>query len=353
MLYEIGADYSTGDNPDDLQLSGGTLPGSTLQGQWSNTTWDVTGADTYLDRLGYKPMDGKKANVAMKGIWSNTYNDATVDYSQGAFSVMVMNGLKNNDQSGGKAIIRLPKEDTMYDYYQFSETGADDGGTDTGLNGVQTDLNRARNRGRLKTDLLLPLVDNSVVSKTYQQIQRTETTASRYGDQRTYTRVPWTVGTNALPMTAANNNPLRAFTEDVSAGVSNMGYYLVENPFQTGVQGRCVFADPDDLVPDLRCGIVPLFGIYMRCTGDDPVRVRVVRQHPLDQFSKPVDIRADIRGRKSVLLRRGDAVRSHQDRVFLFAADIDLGGVIVNDLDHTVLCQHDIGRLQVAVDDAF
>jgi hypothetical protein len=130
----------------------------------------------------------------MKGIWSNTYNDATVDYTQGGFSVMVMNTLKNNDQSAGKALIRLPKEDSMYDYYKFDETGVADGGTDTDLADVQNSLSRAKNRGRLKSDLLLPVVDGSVVQNTYQQIQRTEASASRYGDQRTYTRVPTQVG---------------------------------------------------------------------------------------------------------------------------------------------------------------
>ena len=127
----------------------------------------------------------------------------------------------------------------MYDYYKFEENGTADGGTDTdltGTDGVQEKLDRALNRGRLKTDLLLPTVDNTVVSDTYKQIQRKETTASRYGDMRTYTRVPTRVGENALPMT------LQAFTENVSAGISNMGYYLVENPFVAGLDMEKFFA---------------------------------------------------------------------------------------------------------------
>ncbi len=237
VLYEVGSTYSTADNPDDLALVDGQLPGTPMAGAWSGANWNSDGADAYLDRLGYRPLGNKKVNVAIKGLWSNTYNDATVDYTQGGFSVMVKNKLKNNDESNGKAIIRLPKEDTMYDYYEFAQTGDDDGGTDTYLsdpNGqdkddVQTNLRRALNRGRLKTDLLLPLVDNTVVANTYQQIQRQETAASRYGDRRTYTRVPTRVGTNALPMT------LRAMQETVSAGISDLGYYLVENPFPCGL----------------------------------------------------------------------------------------------------------------------
>jgi len=248
VLYEVGASYSTGDNPDDLALTQGQLPGSVQQGTWSGTDWSTSGADNYLDRLGYKPMSGKKANVAMKGIWSNTYNDATVDYTKGGFSVMVMNNLKGGSNAN-PAIIRLPKEDKAYDYYQFSQTGADDGGTDTYLSDpenqdkddVQTNLNRAKNRGRLKTDLLLPEIQN--------KIQRTETAASRYGDARTYTRVP-TVTTNeinngsvaTLPMT------LRPISETVSAGISDLGYYLVENPFPCGLDMDAFFAGNTGLV---------------------------------------------------------------------------------------------------------
>ena len=240
VLYEVGASYSTEDNPNDLALNqDGTLPGSAQQGTWSETDWSTTGADDYLDRLGYKPLGGKKANVAIKGIWSNTYNDATVDYTKGGFSVMVLNNLKGGSNAN-PAIIRLPKEDTMYDYYKISQTGEstlpEGGQTHTYLSDpanedkddVQTNLGRAKNRGRLKTDLLLPEIEN--------KIQRTETTVSRYGDARTYTRVP-TVTTNeiddgsvaTLPMT------LRSMNETVSAGISNLGYYLVENPFPCGL----------------------------------------------------------------------------------------------------------------------
>ena len=73
VLYEVGSTYSTGDNPDDLQLDdNGTLPGSEQQGIWNGTSWNTAGADEYLDRLGYKPLGNNKANVAIQGIWSNT-----------------------------------------------------------------------------------------------------------------------------------------------------------------------------------------------------------------------------------------------------------------------------------------
>ena len=234
ILYEVGSTYSTSDNPDDddpqLVDNDGALPGSTQQGTWVNGTWNVSGADAYLARLGYKPIGNGKVNVAMKGIWSNTYNDATVDYTKGGFSVMVLNNLKGGRNDNNPAIIRLPKEDKMYDYYSFDQTGAADGGTDTNLSDIQNPegLNRARNRGRLKTDLFLPVST---------QKQEKEASSYKYGDRRTYTRIP--IKKDALSTMLTN---IRTHQESVSAGISNMGYYLVENPFPCGLDMDAFFA---------------------------------------------------------------------------------------------------------------
>lgn len=207
VLYEVGATYSTADDSQTENLGTGN-------------------ADEYLDRLGYKPMGSNKANVAIKGVWSNTYNDATVDYANGGFTVMVMNHLKNNDTSSGTSLIRLPKEDTMYDYYEFSQTGAADGGTDTELSTLRDTKDRAKNRGRLKTDLLLPT-----------SAQKTESAASIYGDARKYTRIPIKESELSTMLSGIRNH-----TEDVSAGASNLGYYLVENPFPCGLNMDAFFA---------------------------------------------------------------------------------------------------------------
>jgi len=225
VLYEVGSTYDLADNPNDLALTDGKLPGSIQQGTWSGNSWNISGADSYLDRLGYKPLGNKKVNVAIKGIWSNTYNDATVDYTKGGFSVMVMNNLKGGSNAN-PAIIRLPKEDTMYDYYGFDRTGADnpnqyeDIGTNTQLSDVRT-LNRAKNRGRLKTDLLLP--------ESTHKLEK-EASSYKYGDRRTYTRVPIKEEDLTTMITGISNHQ-----ETVSAGISNLGYYLVENPFPCGM----------------------------------------------------------------------------------------------------------------------
>lgn len=244
VLYEVGSTYSTAD---DVEVAGQTY-GDGSQGEWKNNgTADVPnwqwqeptgGADDYLDRLGYKPMGGKKANVAIQGIWSNTYNDAQVDYATGGFSVMVMNHLKGN-AADVKAIVRLPKEDKMYDYYEFSEDGSDDGGTDTNISDVQTKdradyTKRATNRGRLKTDLLLPTQDG---------IQKSEKEAAtyRYVDRRTITRIP----IKEADLTTMNSGTF-SFTEKVAAGASNLVYYLVENPFPCGLDMTAFFANENN-----------------------------------------------------------------------------------------------------------
>ena len=248
VLYEVGSEYNSADDSQTANL------GSAAQGLWANSgaNWNDNAADDYLDRLGYKPMGDNKANVAIQGIWSNTYNDAQVDYATGGFSVMVMNHLKNNDQSGEvvdqgtrySSIVRLPKEDTMYDYYEFSQTNQDDGGTDTELSDVRT-KDRAKNRGRLKVDKLLPdMVTVTEVGETPSDvitsdvtIKRQEKTASIYGDARDYTRVP----TTEAPLQVMNGGDF-TFTETIPAGVSNLGFYLVENPFPCGLDMAKFFA---------------------------------------------------------------------------------------------------------------
>ena len=236
VLYEVGANYATNDDAQTNEYDNAS------QGSW-NTTWQAPtgGADDYLDRLGYKPFGAKKANVAIKGIWSNTYNDAQVDYATGGFSVMVMNHLKGH-AADVKAIVRLPKEDKMYDYYKFSEDGSDDGGTDTNISEVQTKdradyTKRATNRGRLKTDLLLPTQDG--IQK--QEKLQTDPSKYRYGDRRTLTRIP----IKEQELTAMNDETF-SFTEKVAAGATNLGYYLIENPFPCGLDMTKFFENTDN-----------------------------------------------------------------------------------------------------------
>ena len=282
VLYEVGANYATNDDAQTNEYDNAS------QGSW-NTTWQAPtgGADDYLDRLGYKPFGAKKANVAIKGIWSNTYNDAQVDYGTGGFSVMVLNHLKpSGNGNDNPAIIRLPKEDTMYDYYSISQDGSDDGGTDTQLSAVQG-KDRAKNRGRLKTDLLLP------VSNEFSP-RKTETTTSRYGDQRSITRVP----TKQSDLTTMNGGTF-SFPETIPTGATaTLGYYLVENPFPCGLDMTKFFAansvnytqdeieaaqEGDDAygktTDDVKGGLEKKYWILTKGDGQNPRQV-LVQQAP-------------------------------------------------------------------------
>ena len=119
--------------------------------------------------------------------------------------------------------------------------------------------------------------------------------------------------------------------------------------FQTRVERGRLFPDADDLISDHGSGRVSFPGIYMCRAGNDSGCVHIVRKHPLDQFSEREYICAHIGGSEPVLFGSGYTVGAHQYSVFLFAADINLCRVVVYDFDHPVFSQHDIGGLQVAM----
>ena len=91
--------------------------------------------------------------------------------------------------------------------------GSANGGTDTDISDVQTKdradgTKRATNRGRLKTDLLLP---------TQEGVQKLEKEAAtyRYVDRRTITRIP----IKEADLNSMNSGEF-SFTEKVAAGAS-------------------------------------------------------------------------------------------------------------------------------------
>ena len=227
VLYQVGADYDITNDPNE----GIRGTGRGLDANGNSVT------DDYLSRMGYLWLADNKANVAIKGTWGNTYNDVTVDYSTGGFTVKALNNLKTGTGiigNTGTTVVRLPKEDTMYDYYKYEENGNADGGTDTyildndndGTQGIQTKLGRAKNRGRLKTDLLLPAA---------QRKDEPTTSYPQYGD-RQITLLPIHEKEIKEMTTALNDDATKpVITDTVSAGVSNLGFYLVSNPFQTGL----------------------------------------------------------------------------------------------------------------------
>lgn len=179
VLYEKGSLWRTTDGVQNKE-------GSANTGEWSadRTEWDIAAGDDYLQRIAYRPMGNGKANVAVMGTWSGTYNDAAVRYAGtvgdnsiingGGFSVMPINTQKNNDRKAEEhALFRLPKEDQYYDTWDFGKKGKNagsrvyiDDGRELPVNEVPQDQEGTLvetpatadntislpNRGRLRTD---------------------------------------------------------------------------------------------------------------------------------------------------------------------------------------------------------
>ncbi len=125
VLYERGAVWS----PDDGNQEDDNL-GDDGMGQWQadpqgeGFTWEEDlNANDYLNRLVYKPMGDSKVNVAIRGSWSGAYNDHTVPYDGGGFSVMPINHFKTpHNDDAEKAVFRMPKEDHFYDIWDWGKS---------------------------------------------------------------------------------------------------------------------------------------------------------------------------------------------------------------------------------------
>ncbi len=185
VLYERGATWSAADGDQDDPNTG-----SAGEGHWGTDDpehperdyewWEgEQNADSYLQRLTYKPMGNSKANVAVRGTWSGVYNDHTVPFSGSGFSVMPINNLKggldtpNTDTPWGHnddsvpTLFRLPKDDYYYDIWDwtkkyqvsarvrvFVEDGREWPASITGKTAENTVS--LPNRGRLRSDELAP-----------------------------------------------------------------------------------------------------------------------------------------------------------------------------------------------------
>ena len=92
------------------------------------TTTDDIRADSYSAKIGFTSVS---ANVAE---WGHTYNDVQVPYNTlGGFSIRA-----NRKTMSDNALIRLPKDDVSYDYYQY------DGNTDPSV-GIKQAVTKGSN----------------------------------------------------------------------------------------------------------------------------------------------------------------------------------------------------------------
>lgn len=197
VLYEKGA---TWDPTDGEQVD----KGDANTGAWAGATgiaWEGDAdADEYLQRLSYKPFGAGKANVAIRGNWSNVYNDNSVDYDNGGFSVMVINYLKNDDEfAGQKALFRLPKEDKYYDIWDWSQ---------------KYDVPD-------RTRFFVKDADN------------TPAAGAQFVDLTVPTHQRWKLRTDAIGNTKESAKPYEVTLKNEGNG--SLGYFLAPNPFICGL----------------------------------------------------------------------------------------------------------------------
>ena len=123
VLYERGAVWSASDGEQTNTNTGDEGMGVwTEQGNGFEWQEDLN-ASKYLNRLAYKPMGDSKVNVAIRGGWSGAYNDHTVPYDGGGFSVMPINHFKDPHNGDSiKTVFRLPKEDQYYDIWDWGKS---------------------------------------------------------------------------------------------------------------------------------------------------------------------------------------------------------------------------------------
>ncbi len=217
VLYDRAAVWSSADGSQTENL------GSYNTGTWGTAAnsdafvWNDDGeaAEEYLQRLSYRPMGTSKANVAIRGTWSNVFNDHTVAYDQGGFSVLVINDMKGNDtKPTEKSLFRLPKEDFYYDIWDWGQgyilprrvrVYLDDGRPFPAGIERYTDKDNVTRTFPISSDNTLNLKDDAGKSK------RGRLRSDVFKNEDEYT------------VTLKNE------------GQGNLGYFLVANPFICGL----------------------------------------------------------------------------------------------------------------------
>ncbi|MBO4720607.1 MAG: hypothetical protein J5658_12145 [Prevotella sp.] len=158
--------------------------------------WKQTGAKVYTKTYDIRQTDysanlnfGAVSSVATE--WSHTYNDVQVPYTTlTGFSIRA----HKKDQAAN-ALIRLPKEDTSYDYYQWDNTSPTDGKLTQNVTKPVT--------GKLLTDGMA-----NISGVTYGVAYGTQARTAGDGTQ----------------------------TETLSNLQSNDGYVLVGNPYMSSIK---------------------------------------------------------------------------------------------------------------------
>lgn len=220
VVYEIGSEHESGDK---------TAPGN-ANNDATPTTPGASASDDYLNRLGYKPIGDKKANVAYAGRWSSVYNDASEVYVNGGFSVRPKSDLKEG-KTQRNLLFRFPKADDWYRYHDYANQVA---GTNTNNTNKTFDAlaGNIAQRDQLKTTGLVDetaAYDGTAYTFKY----------GVYNDEEA--RI------DSLPG-EISQRPVTAFTDTVKAdGNSKLNLFVVGNPFMTGLDMDKFFADNPNL----------------------------------------------------------------------------------------------------------
>ena len=221
VLYERGAVWSASDG-DQTDTNTGDEGQGQWQGQGDGYTWvkDLNASD-YLNRLAYKPMGDSKVNVAIRGGWSGAYNDHTVPYDGGGFSVMPINHFKDphNDDSI-KTVFRLPKEDYYYDIWDWGKTYTQE-------RRVRVYIKDVNRPWPANSSWINNINDTNYVELNYRGRLRSD----------------------ELRLDAPTDAPKEYTVTLKNEGMGSVGFFLACNPFICGLDMQKFFAKNTNLAP--------------------------------------------------------------------------------------------------------
>ena len=226
VLYESGAAWSAADGDQTDTNTGDPGMGQwTPQGQGYEWQQDLN-ASEYLNRLAYKPMGKSKVNVAIRGTWSGAYNDHTVPYDGGGFSVMPINHLKTpHNDNALKAVFRMPKEDYFYDIWDWNKSYTLD-------RRVRVYIKDENNPWPTDASWLNSITTDNTVELDYRGRLRSD-------DLRL-----------DAPTTEVPNPQPKEYTVTLkNEGQGSLGFFLACNPFICGLDMQKFFAKNTNLAP--------------------------------------------------------------------------------------------------------
>lgn len=136
------------------------------QRSWDDdSSYEINPSGKYTSYIGYTTWE-EASGVSSN--WSHVFNDVSVNYDSGKNGFAIMSE-EASPASGKKTLIRLPKDDSSYNYYKVNGSGQIV--VDSGTSAVATSRN---NSGKLKMDI------NSTSTEVVQKLTKSSTENSGY-----------------------------------------------------------------------------------------------------------------------------------------------------------------------------